>query len=266
MIYIKKFNDVSKIIPLDESKLFIFETFKDITQDIVPGVYDYYMISNYGRVYHKYLGIFLKPGISGSGYLYVMMSTDFGPKPIQIHRVELMAFAPIENPELYQVNHKNGNKFVNLIINLEWVTCRENIIHAYRMGLRKRGYKLSEIEAQKICELLQENKYTNKEIASLVGNNVAESNVADIKSGNVWKDISKNYSFSYKTFRLFTNDMINNLCKYFETHSINDLSINNFCKLALEYYNYPTDFNYIDSARKIYTKKYYINISRNYNF
>lgn len=55
-------------------------------------------------------------------------------KSAYVHRVIAQEF--VENPENKPfVNHKNGNKHDNNAKNLEWVTARENVIHAYRHGL-----------------------------------------------------------------------------------------------------------------------------------
>lgn len=52
---------------------------------------------------------------------------------LMIHRVVAMAFIP--NPLNKKcVNHKDGNTWNNCVDNLEWVTDKENRLHAY-------GYK-----------------------------------------------------------------------------------------------------------------------------
>lgn len=247
------------------------ENFILVTEDMVFDVYDYYMVSNYGRIFHRYLNRFLKPGINGGGYYFIMMSTKNGQKAIQIHRIVLIAFRPIQNYQDFQVNHINGNKLYNYLGNLEWCTRSENIHHAYNTGLHHRGQdnvktNLTDSIVISICEKLAENKYTNKQIANIIGNGVTENIVSSIKQRQSWTHISNSYNFYQRPGRLFTEEMIRNLCIYFENNFINNLTVNDHVRNALNFYGYSIEDRYVDTGRKIYNKKYYTNISCNYNF
>lgn len=56
-------------------------------------------------------------------------------RQIYIHRAVARLFVP--NPYgLPQVNHKDGDRYNNHYLNLEWVTCKENITHSYDTGLK----------------------------------------------------------------------------------------------------------------------------------
>ena len=245
------------------------EIFRPVTNRMVNGVFDYYQVSNFGRLYHNYLKIIMKPALSTSGYLFVTLSTNRGSKIIQLHRLVLMAFNDICDRDKYQANHINGNKLCNYLWNLEWVTRSENIHHSYNTGLHpvEETSVLATIDnntAKNICDLLQENRYTNKEIADLT--NSTTSIVSSIKKGESWKNISKDYTFILRPGKLFTDEQINNLCKYFESNSIGNLTVKQHSKNALEYYGYNSSERSVDSIRKLYNHKYYTNISKNYNF
>ena len=64
-----------------------------------------------------------------NGYLKITFYKDGKSETREVQRVVAETFIP--NPEnKAQVNHKDGNKENNCIENLEWVTARENSIHA----------------------------------------------------------------------------------------------------------------------------------------
>lgn len=70
------------------------------------------------------------------GYLSVDLYKDGKRVTRGVHRLVAEAFIP--NPENKpEVNHKDGNKHNNSISNLEWVTKKENVRHAWDNGLVK---------------------------------------------------------------------------------------------------------------------------------
>ncbi len=78
---------------------------------------------------------FLKPVLDGK-YFRVNLYKNGKRKSVRIHRLKAIAFIP--NPLNYpEVNHKDGNTLNNDLRNLEWVTKRENVLHAVSFGLMK---------------------------------------------------------------------------------------------------------------------------------
>lgn len=67
-------------------------------------------------------------------YAYVSYSENGKQKHFSVHRLVGKAFIP--NPENKpEINHIDSNPRNNKVSNLEWVTRRENVVHAYENGL-----------------------------------------------------------------------------------------------------------------------------------
>jgi hypothetical protein len=94
-----------------------------------------YYISSLGRFKNK-KGVVMKDyKPHHSGYIYLRVNI----KKYALHRLVALTF--IENTENKPfVNHIDGNKVNNKLENLEWVTCSENNLHNYKIGLIN-GYK-----------------------------------------------------------------------------------------------------------------------------
>ena len=99
--------------------------------------YPDYSISNSGSVKsmcHNKEKI-LKYGLGKYGYLYVNLYKNGKIKTVKIHRLVLLMFKPIANSQDFQCNHINGIKDDNRLENLEWCTAKENVQHAFKIGL-----------------------------------------------------------------------------------------------------------------------------------
>jgi hypothetical protein len=75
--------------------------------------------------------------LNPKGYQTVCISINGKHFTKPIHRYVAKLFVSGETKEKWQVNHKDGNKLNNNANNLEWITPRDNIIHAYRNELNK---------------------------------------------------------------------------------------------------------------------------------
>ena len=69
------------------------------------------------------------------GYVTCTVQSSLNRKQVTIHRMIALAFIPNSDPEKIQVNHIDGNKTNNNILNLEWCTPSENMQHAVGTGL-----------------------------------------------------------------------------------------------------------------------------------
>lgn len=174
----------------------------------VKGYEGLYQISNYGRVKNKKTDYILKPALGSWGYEFVQLCDKGRETSKCIHRMVAESF--LDNPDnLPQVNHIDGNKRNNHIDNLEWVSCSQNIKHAFNTGLKKKKmgkenplYGRCGIESTRHREV---NKYDleGNFIESYISireaskkNNINASNISSVCSGR--KKMAGNYIWKYK--------------------------------------------------------------------
>lgn len=81
----------------------------------------------------------LKPTITPYGYLSVCLYYDGKYKTFLVHRMVAECYLPnIENKP--EINHLDGNKLNNNILNLEWSTSKENVQHFHnKLSTRRHG-------------------------------------------------------------------------------------------------------------------------------
>lgn len=122
----------------------IWLSLEDLPHEIWRDVVDYeglYKVSSLGRVKSFQKGKLMIRSCTKirQGYVIVsLMKRGIKRKIVRIHVLVARAFIP--NPEdKPEVNHRFGNKLDNRVSELEWVTGKENIQHAYNTGLKRKG-------------------------------------------------------------------------------------------------------------------------------
>lgn len=132
--------------------------------------YPSYVVTSCGRVFRTAAGRGARRReksltLNASGY-HVVQLHDGSPtgngKTFLVHRLVAMAFLSLPPPGKNDINHIDGNKTNNNVSNLEWCDDRHNILHAYRLGLRKPSYK-----GQPPGELHSFAKLSNADVAEM---------------------------------------------------------------------------------------------------
>lgn len=96
-----------------------------------------YLIFENGSIFDKKMDRVLSTHRDKDGYIRASLKSDAGKwKTMMVHR--FVALTYLSNPDNKPcVNHIDGNKENNRVYNLEWVTVKENNVHAYATGLKK---------------------------------------------------------------------------------------------------------------------------------
>lgn len=120
-----------------------------------------------------------------SGYLAASIYTKPGSNKLElVHRMVAETFIP--NPNNYGfVNHRDGNKHNNRVINLEWCDRSQNMIHAVKKGL---------VKTERVIVAETGKEYSSSvECARAIGGTV--SGIHDCKTGR--QKVHRGYHFIF---------------------------------------------------------------------
>lgn len=208
--------------------------------------YEHYAVNDLGQVWSIRSERFLKSNLDTRGY----PSLTLKGKTVRVHRLVMQAFDPIDDPENYQVNHKDGDKTNNKKSNLEWCTVKENAVHAVRTGLRDTRTE-SEETVHQICKLFEDG-WSNKDIASLLG--LENYYVSNIRQGHTFEYISREYDTKIKRVERCDLSAVIKTCELLQEGSLTYKEISEATGLS-----YPNVY-------AIKTRKRHTKVSRSYDW
>ena len=127
----------------------------------------------------------LKPGTTPNGYYVISLFKNKKRHKKSIHRIVALTF--LGDSKLH-CNHINGMKTDNRLENLEYVTHKQNILHAYKIGLRSpgEGHPASKLTEKQAVEI-KASKLRPVDLAKKYS--VTKSTIHRIKSGRSWKHL-----------------------------------------------------------------------------
>jgi len=167
-----------------------------IETKIIPG-YENYECDIYGNIYSlNYNGTGerrkMKLKLKKNGYIEIKLFKDGKRNYFLIHRLVMLTF---KGESDLQVNHINGVKADNRLVNLEYCTVSENAIHAFKLGLRT-GFKggkngASKLTESQVIEIKTALKNYQRGMNTRLGEkyNVNSDTIGSIGRGETWAHI-----------------------------------------------------------------------------
>lgn len=167
---------------------------------VLDGIITDYMVSTDGQIRNYIKNTIVSQYANPAGYRYVELKIQNRKKSIKKGVHQLVAIVFIPNPENKPtVNHKDGVKHNNNLSNLEWATYKENNEHAFINKLRIPCFgecvhfaKYSASQVELACQELASGK-SLLEAEKISG--IPVKTLSEIRSGGIWKDIAKKYTF-----------------------------------------------------------------------
>ncbi len=165
----------------------------------VKGFEGEYIISSDGQVFcaldskrrTKYLPSKKAIKTDKFGYKRVSLYRNRKTYNKQVHRLVAESFIPNPN-NLPQVNHINGDKKDNRVENLEWVSCSENVTHAYEKELRKDRYKVGQYTLDGVLVKEFKSELEATRITNIRHINEVTRGIRKQAGGYIWKRIAHN--------------------------------------------------------------------------
>ena len=192
---------------------------KEVWKDI-PGFEGFYQVSNKGQIKSLSRELINKNGkksvlkekimkkqLFNTGYYKVRLTDNEGDKKNYfIHRLMMLAFVGDSDK---QVNHIDGVKTNNVLENIEYVTPRDNLVHAYDTGLRPSATKIYGKEIIDLYKKGSTQRYLMKRfnISSNTLRTYLEKNGVKVRTN---MEANRKYNIDFKEFKKMLSEGLPN--------------------------------------------------------
>lgn len=254
------------------------EQFKELYYPQEPNITNNrYFISNKGNIWDSYRNQFLPINktermypLAGSvqEYQRVGLETQNGYlksptfKSYPVHRLVISTFNPIDEPEKFEVNHKDRNRHNCNLDNLEWTTRLENIQHAVNNNCYDRKYKL-EIKTSELLEIY--NRLIKGDTVEQISEDlkIDINEVAAIAAQEKFQNIAAHYDLPAYTNQYKKQKKI--------ADKLTDEQVHEICKLLQDGLGYTKVADQLNIPLHIvrdirYKENYYADIKSQYTF
>lgn len=144
-----------------------------------------YEVSDLGRVRNKKTRHVLSPAPHSHGYRTIQLGRG---NRYYVHHLVLEAFV-CQRTKSQEVNHRNGVKSDNRLVNLEYLTASDNQLHAVKTGLKKHGAKAFKAKLEEWQVMVAALDVASGDSYSVVARkfDVSPATIRDIWKRRTWK-------------------------------------------------------------------------------
>lgn len=163
----------------------------------IPEFEGLYKINKFGDVLTIKFNRLKVNGIDRCGYKNLSLYKDGKPYHIKVHQLVARIFLGASDGLC--VNHKDGNKENNHVSNLEYITQKENIRHAWSLGLcnpsQGNNHYRSKINTDDVIKIRQDvlNGISYNTLSKRY--NMSASNLSRVARGKIWKSVVREVSY-----------------------------------------------------------------------
>lgn len=194
------------------------EEWKDVALDNIKSIYQ---VSNFGNVRNIKRDKEVKSTVNQYGYKVLTLRTlDNKNKMFTVHRLVMLHFKPIDNPDDVVINHKDTNKQNNRLDNLEWCTQKYNVEHSFITGNRHVGElhpnaTYPDELIHDICKFLEKGKSVDKIITKLdlPDTHNIRMLIGKIKARTSRTDVSQYYKWDTVKRQKYSDEFIHTICR-----------------------------------------------------